>query len=109
MNGFENMLLNDMQNVLFNSNELAGKHLDNGAEVGVIIDNRRLEKLKANCTYSEQIATASTLVLVRASDVAKPAEGSFWTFDKNTYRVLNVTESGLGAAIFYEIALEANE
>lgn len=109
MNSFEKMLQHDINKILFNSKELAEFHTLDGLEIPIIRDSRRLEKLKANNPYAENISSASLLIIVRAADLeAKPAEGGFLKLDDSKYRVIGVTESGIGEAILYEIVLGRN-
>ena len=99
------MLENDLNNVFFNTDEFAEKHIVDDKEMSIIIDNEKLNELKAKSQYAEYIATCSMLIMVKASDFSyKPAIGQVISIDGDIYRANLVTETGM----IYEIALEAN-
>ena len=107
MSAFKHMVGSDTDHVIFNLDELADLHEVDGRQVPVIIDDVKLEEMKANPKYAGGYNTATrleSLILVRARALpGKPAEGAHLTFDGKTYLVKSVTGRWI-----WRITLEAN-
>ena len=104
MSAFQDMILSDIETVFFNLDELAGTHQVNGRSISVIIDQERLEEMKAKPKYADGYNTATNLIYVKAADLpGKPAQGSHLELDGKIYRVQSVSGEDV-----WEITLEAN-
>lgn len=100
----QQMINNDL-NVIFNEDEFAQKHIVNGKDMVIVVDNGKLSELKAKSQYAESISTAEMLIIVRKSVFGnKPGIGSILTIDDDIYRVVMVEEQ----FCVFEITLEAN-
>ena len=61
MSVFKRMVSNDTDHVIFNLDELADLHEVDGRQVPVIIDDVKLEEMKANPKYAGGYNTATSL------------------------------------------------
>ena len=93
--GFREQLEEDMA-VFFNPEEFAERHLINGAEVALVIDNDRLAELYIRKdTQSESLFTDSVLIYVRQSALDfEPVPDQCLDFDGKTYIVTDVKLAG---------------
>lgn len=111
---FKEMLQRDLNEVIFNCNELAEPHRialqgEEEREIPAILNRNRLDELKMENPYSEEINQASVLLCIQKESIGlRPAIGSFFKLDGKFYRVNYVLEQGLEPAILYEIALQEN-
>ncbi len=104
MSIFKKMVENDMDNVVFNLNELADLHSLDGRQISAIVDDARLEEMKAKPKYADGYNTATKLIYVKAKDLpGKPAQGAHIELDNKIYIVQSVTGQHI-----WEIVLEAN-
>lgn len=93
--GFRELLEEDMA-VFFNTEEFAERHLINGAEVTLIIDNDALAELYIRKdTDSESLFTDSVLLFVEQSELDfEPVPDQYLDFDGKTYIVTDVKLAG---------------
>ncbi len=103
---FKEMVDNDVNNILFNTSELASSHkIDNKNDIIVIVDNYKLSDYKNKAQYSNEISTAEMLIYIKENDLGYiPTKGNIIKFDNDVYRVLQVAKFG----IVLEIIFEAN-
>lgn len=104
MSIFKDMVASDMDHVIFNLDEMADIHEVNGLQIPVIIDDTLLEDMQSPPKYADGYNTAVRLIFVRAKDLpGKPAQGSYLSFDGQTYVVQSVKGKDI-----WEIIMEAN-
>lgn len=91
---FKEVAEEDMS-VFFNLDEFAVTHNIDGSDVPIVIDEDRLEELKANKdTHIEGIYKAKLLFYVKKSDFGgKPAINAIIEIDEKSYRVINSSET----------------
>lgn len=101
---FKEIITNDINNVFINQDEFSEKHLVNGMELDVIIDENELIEREQSKQY-EGIYKKKVLIYVASSAIRKPCVGAKLSLDNKAYIVLDVTEE----AGIYAIALGANK
>lgn len=90
---FKQLVQNDL-NLFLDVRTFAENRNINGQDMAVIIDNDKLEELKAKAQYADGIGTAELLIIVRISDFGlKPATEQIITVDDDVYRVVSVLEA----------------
>ena len=104
MSAFKEMVASDMDQVIFNTDEMADLHEFDGMQLPVIIDDAYLHEMHSPPKYADGYNTAARLIFIRAKDLpGKPAVGSMVRFDGETYIVGSVNGKDV-----WEITLEAN-
>lgn len=94
MRTFKDFYKQDLDKVLFNTNEKAIKRRVNGTEITIIVDDDKLSELKqkSQAQYADGIYNASLLIFVRASELGyRPANGSDMEVEDRTYQVIEVS------------------
>lgn len=82
--------------VFFNADEFAGEHILDGVPMAVIIDDDRLEDIKAKSQYADAIYNAEKLMFVRQDEWGIiPVVGQFVDLDGDVYRVMSVKGSAV--------------
>ena len=107
---FKEQIAKDIDNVFMNFDEFGEKHVVNGKEMLVIVDNNELIDRERsyqykNTSYAEGVYIKQMLIYVRASEFGKlPAIGRIIIFDGKNYIVSSaINEDGI-----YSLSLEAN-
>lgn len=103
---FKEQIQVDVNNVFFNLHEFVDKHLIDGEEMDVLIDqNELIEREKKSNQNMNGVYLNQTLIYVKQSQFGnRPKLGSRMQLDKKNYVVLDCTEE-MGV---YAITLEAH-
>lgn len=106
MSAFKDLIREDARNVFLNLEEFADKHMVNGVEMAVQIDdNEQIEREKRVNQNLDGIFKNQKLIYVLAEEFgALPKQGSLLQLDKRTYKVMDA----IGEEGIYSITLEAN-
>ena len=92
MSTFKHMVSNDTDHVIFNLDELADLHEVDGRQVPVIIDDVKLEEMKANPKICGRVRPCHPPDPGESKGPARQAGGrARLTFDGKTYLVKSVT------------------
>lgn len=107
---FKDILLNDLKETFFLTEEFSERHMVNGTEMDVLLDDYELMERKGSRKENEHfdgIFSADVLMYVKAEDFGvSPKVGALLILDgSKVYRVREVTEE-MGV---YAIALGANK
>lgn len=106
MKSFKDLIRGD-NNIFINPKEFGDKHLIDGVEMYVIIDNNEmLERETRYKIHDYGLYTKQILIYVSAEEFGPlPAVGRLIKFDKQSYRIIDaINEDGI-----YSITLEANK
>ena len=104
MTTFKEIITNDINNVFINQEEFSEKHLINGMELDIIIDENELTEREQSKQY-EGIYKKKVLIYIASSVIRKPSVGAQLSLDNKPYIVLDVTEEGG----IYAVTLGANK
>ncbi len=103
---FKKQMMQDINDVFVNTDEFFEKHVVNGREMPVMVDeNENMERTKFQKKFHEGIKAKKILVYVRASDFGRqPEHGSKITIDNIPFLVSDsINEAGM-----YSITMEAS-
>ena len=104
MSVFKDMVASDMDQVIFNLDEMADLHEFDGMQLPIIVDDAYLHEMHSPPKYADGYNTAVRLIFIKAKDLpGKPAVGSQVSFDGSAYTVGSVNGKDI-----WEITLEAN-
>lgn len=105
---FKDIIKNDIDTTFLNEDEFAEKHVVDGKEMTIIIDNN--EMLEREKRYKEQFEKGTfvkqMLIYVKASEFGRlPRIGRLLNLDGKNYIVTDAIREGA----MYSISLEANK
>lgn len=105
---FKDIIKNDIDTTFLNEDEFAEKHVVDGKEMTIIVDNN--EMLEREKRYKEQLEKGTfvkqMLIYVKASEFGRlPRIGRLLNLDGKNYTVTDAIREGA----MYSISLEANK
>jgi hypothetical protein len=105
--GFKEQLLEDLDNVFFNTEEFAESHTINGTDINIVVDNDTLADLYiSKNANTDELFTDKILFYVRKKDLSfEPVPGQYIDFDGSGYLITDVKTDDAS----YTIVLGANE